>query len=454
MILAIIGEELGLVGILGVIALYGMIAYAGLRAAKLARDLLLEAARRRGHLADPVPGDAQLLRGDGHGAAHRRAAAVPLLRELEPDRADGRDGAAAERGRHRRPRRAGPNGQDAAWRRSREDAMPTIVIAAGGTAGHVVPALAVADALRDRGAQSSSSAASAPRRSSCRRPATRSTAICVRGLDRRNPLRGAARAAGRRRAGRARRCCARSAPTRCSAAAATWPARWGWPRAAAAAARPHRGRQPPGGDQPAAGPLAARVFLAFPIEGRGAQVPRDGPAGAARHRAPTGRGRARFGIARATRCLLVFGGSLGARRLNDGGARRVRHGGALLGPARERAARPRRAAPPPRRARARRTTSCIPTSSRSPTRWPPPTWPSRAPAASVLELAAAGCPPCSCRIRTRPPTTRPRTPAGWTRPARPWWCRTPSSTGPASRVRRAALLGARSGWRRWRRRRG
>jgi methylmalonyl-CoA mutase cobalamin-binding subunit len=38
-------------------------------------------------------------------------------------------------------------------RRSREDAMPRIVIAAGGTAGHVVPALAVADALRERGAE-------------------------------------------------------------------------------------------------------------------------------------------------------------------------------------------------------------------------------------------------------------------------------------------------------------
>ncbi len=39
MILAIIGEELGLVGILGVIVLYGMIGYAGLRTAKLAGDL-------------------------------------------------------------------------------------------------------------------------------------------------------------------------------------------------------------------------------------------------------------------------------------------------------------------------------------------------------------------------------------------------------------------------------
>jgi cell division protein FtsW len=39
MILAIIGEELGLIGVLGTIGLYGMIAYAGLRAAKLAHDL-------------------------------------------------------------------------------------------------------------------------------------------------------------------------------------------------------------------------------------------------------------------------------------------------------------------------------------------------------------------------------------------------------------------------------
>jgi cell division protein FtsW len=38
MILAIIGEELGLVGIVSVVALYGLIAYAGFRAAKHARD--------------------------------------------------------------------------------------------------------------------------------------------------------------------------------------------------------------------------------------------------------------------------------------------------------------------------------------------------------------------------------------------------------------------------------
>ena len=38
MILAIVGEELGLFGILGLAALYGLIAYAGYRAAKLAKD--------------------------------------------------------------------------------------------------------------------------------------------------------------------------------------------------------------------------------------------------------------------------------------------------------------------------------------------------------------------------------------------------------------------------------
>jgi cell division protein FtsW len=38
MILAIIGEELGLVGMVSVVSLYGLIAYAGFRAAKHARD--------------------------------------------------------------------------------------------------------------------------------------------------------------------------------------------------------------------------------------------------------------------------------------------------------------------------------------------------------------------------------------------------------------------------------
>ena len=107
MILAIIGEELGLFGILGLISLYGMIGYAGLRAAKLAARPLREAARRRDHVADPLPGHAQLLRGARDDAAHRRAAAVHLLRREQSRGADGRDGAPAERGRHGRSGAAG-----------------------------------------------------------------------------------------------------------------------------------------------------------------------------------------------------------------------------------------------------------------------------------------------------------------------------------------------------------
>ena len=66
-------------------------------------------------------------------------------------------------------------------------------------------------------------------------------------------------------------------------------------------------------------PLAARVFLAFPLRGReggkysvvGRPIP-PGTLSADRRAA-----RARFGIGPDERCLLVFGGSLGARRLNE-----------------------------------------------------------------------------------------------------------------------------------------
>ena len=71
-------------------ALYGMIGYAGLRTAKLARDRYSKLLAAGHHVADPVPGDAQLLRGARPGAADRRAAAVHLLREHQPDRAAGR----------------------------------------------------------------------------------------------------------------------------------------------------------------------------------------------------------------------------------------------------------------------------------------------------------------------------------------------------------------------------
>ena len=66
-------------------------------------------------------------------------------------------------------------------------------------------------------------------------------------------------------------------------------------------------------------PLARRVFLAFPLEGRG--EPRFLVSG---RPLPAGTGaadrleaRRRFGIGVEERCLLVFGGSIGARSLNE-----------------------------------------------------------------------------------------------------------------------------------------
>ncbi len=66
-------------------------------------------------------------------------------------------------------------------------------------------------------------------------------------------------------------------------------------------------------------PLARKVFLAFPIEGRdGSKYEVSGrPIPADTGVADRDRARARFGIDADTPCVLIFGGSLGARRLND-----------------------------------------------------------------------------------------------------------------------------------------
>ena len=84
MISAVIGEELGLVGIVGVVGLFAMFGYAGLQVAKKAKDNYGKLLVAGPDLADPGPGDDQPLRGDGAGAADRRAAALRLLRQQQP----------------------------------------------------------------------------------------------------------------------------------------------------------------------------------------------------------------------------------------------------------------------------------------------------------------------------------------------------------------------------------
>jgi UDP-N-acetylglucosamine--N-acetylmuramyl-(pentapeptide) pyrophosphoryl-undecaprenol N-acetylglucosamine transferase len=196
---------------------------------------------------------------------------------------------------------------------------PTIVIAAGGTAGHVVPALAVADALRAEGARVVFVGGERAERTLVPAAGYDLRTIAVEGLSRSNPLK-AARAAAKAVA------------------------------AVGAAARILREVRPDavmGGGGYVAGPVglaavarriplvlteadshlglsnrllarfARRVCLAFPIEGRsgeryvvtGRPVPPPATDVAA--------ARARFGLGDGERCVLVFGGSLGARSINE-----------------------------------------------------------------------------------------------------------------------------------------
>src|SRR4051794_39029907 len=199
-------------------------------------------------------------------------------------------------------------------------ARPRVAIAAGGTAGHVVPALAIADALRERGAEvlflggERAEAELVPAAGYPFHP------LKVAGIDRRNPLK-AARAVGLAfgATGAARKILKRE---RVSAVIGGGGYVAGPAGAAAIALRiplvlteadSHLGIA-----NRLLAPRARKVFLAFPIAGR--EPPRYEVVGRA---VPRGTGttdgaqaRARFGIPGEERCLLVFGGSLGARTIN------------------------------------------------------------------------------------------------------------------------------------------
>jgi UDP-N-acetylglucosamine--N-acetylmuramyl-(pentapeptide) pyrophosphoryl-undecaprenol N-acetylglucosamine transferase len=196
-----------------------------------------------------------------------------------------------------------------------------VLIAAGGTAGHAVPALAIADALRDSGADVEFAGGERAEAELVPGAGYPFHALAVAGLDRRNPLR-AARAVGL--AGRAvleaRRIIARigadvvlggggyvAGPVGLAAVTRRVPL-------VLTEADSHLGIA-----NRALAPFARRVFLAFLLAGRDGEryevTGRPVPPGVAT--ADRGAARQRFGIAPDERCLLVFGGSLGARRLNE-----------------------------------------------------------------------------------------------------------------------------------------
>ncbi|HMJ94815.1 MAG TPA: undecaprenyldiphospho-muramoylpentapeptide beta-N-acetylglucosaminyltransferase [Thermoleophilaceae bacterium] len=195
------------------------------------------------------------------------------------------------------------------------------MIAAGGTAGHVVPALAVADALQARGARVEFIGGERAEAELVPAAGYQLHPLRVAGIDRHNPLR-AARAVvlAARATGRARRLLRGigadavlggggyvAGPVGLAARSLRLPL-------ALTEADSHLGLT-----NRLLAPVARRVFLAFPLDARlgpkyivtGRPVP-SGTEGGDRESA-----RARLGVAPDVACLLVFGGSLGARRLND-----------------------------------------------------------------------------------------------------------------------------------------
>jgi UDP-N-acetylglucosamine--N-acetylmuramyl-(pentapeptide) pyrophosphoryl-undecaprenol N-acetylglucosamine transferase len=198
---------------------------------------------------------------------------------------------------------------------------PRVLIAAGGTAGHVVPALAIAAALRDRGAHVEFAGGERAEAELVPAAGYPFHPLAVAGLDRRNPLK-AARALGL--AARAV-----SAARRLLADGDFDAALGGGGYVAGPVGLAALTRRVPlvlteadshlGVANRMLAPFARKVFLAFPLEGRdepryevsGRPIP---PGVASADRAEA---RRRFGIPPDARCLLVFGGSLGARTLNQ-----------------------------------------------------------------------------------------------------------------------------------------
>jgi UDP-N-acetylglucosamine--N-acetylmuramyl-(pentapeptide) pyrophosphoryl-undecaprenol N-acetylglucosamine transferase len=197
--------------------------------------------------------------------------------------------------------------------------MTKVLIAAGGTAGHVVPALAVADALRAEGAQVAWVGGERAEAQLVPAAGYPLTPIRVSGLSRTDPLK-AARAAAQAVAALATawRILSRERPDVVLGGGGYVAG----PIGAAAVARrvplvlteadSHLGLT-----NRLLARFARRVCLAFPLAGRGepryrvtgrpVPPPSDDRAGA----------RARFGIPQDATVVLVFGGSMGARSINE-----------------------------------------------------------------------------------------------------------------------------------------
>lgn len=197
--------------------------------------------------------------------------------------------------------------------------MLRVLIAAGGTAGHVVPALAVADALRAEGHHVAFAGGDRAEARLVPAAGYELHRLRVEGLSRSNPLkaaRGALRAVGA--LGTARRIIRAERPDVVLGGGGYVAG----PIGAVAVARriplvlteadSHLGLT-----NRVLASRARRVCLAFPIAGRDAPLYRVTGRPVPPVSADRAAGRARFGLGERDTCVLIFGGSLGARSINE-----------------------------------------------------------------------------------------------------------------------------------------
>jgi UDP-N-acetylglucosamine--N-acetylmuramyl-(pentapeptide) pyrophosphoryl-undecaprenol N-acetylglucosamine transferase len=193
-----------------------------------------------------------------------------------------------------------------------------VVIAAGGTAGHVVPAIAVADALRAAGAEVSFVGGQRAEAELVPAAGYPMDTLRVEGISRTNPLK-AARAAGR--AGLALNAARRILKQRRADVVLGGGGYVAGPVGAAAVALgiplvlaeadSHLGLT-----NRLLAPRARRVCLAFPLEGREGERYRVTGRPVPPRYTDRAQARTQLGIGPEETCVLIFGGSLGARSIN------------------------------------------------------------------------------------------------------------------------------------------
>ena len=274
--------------------------------------------------------------------------------------------------------------------------MPKVVIAAGGTAGHVVPALAVANVLRERGAEVEFIGGERAEAELVPAAGYRLHTLRVAGIDRDNALRAARAVLLAARA----TVCARGLLKRAGADAVLG----GGGYVAGPVGLAARSLRLPlvlteadshlGVTNRMLAPLAARICLAFPVPGRSGSryllTGRPLPAGTGA--ADRAAARTRFELAPEGPCLPPSTPSAAprpARYCTPAGAATTTSymlGSTSLAP--------------------RRITGCSRTSNRLRTRSRPPTWWRRAPAVRCSSWPRSGCQRSSCPIHMPRPTIR------------------------------------------------